>query len=82
MAAPYGRIDPRSADHWRMRAEEIRALAADFRHPEVKAIMLRIAGDYDRLAKLAAENPFDEAFASYLERTVADCEQLMEQRWQ
>jgi hypothetical protein len=38
---------------WRMRAAEIRALAEDMRETEPKAIMLRIADDYDRLAEWA-----------------------------
>ena len=38
---------------WRMRAAEIRALADDMMEAEPKAIMLRIAADYDRLAKWA-----------------------------
>ena len=38
---------------WRMRAAEIRALADDMMEAEPKAIMLRIANDYDRLAKWA-----------------------------
>jgi hypothetical protein len=38
---------------WRMRAVEIRALADDVNETEPKAIMLRIAVDYDRLAEWA-----------------------------
>ena len=44
-----------AAHNWRMRAAEICALADDFNEAEPKAIMLRIAADYDKLAEWARE---------------------------
>jgi hypothetical protein len=44
------------AHHWRMRAAETRALGDDMKETEPKAIMLRIAADYDRLAEWAEKN--------------------------
>jgi hypothetical protein len=41
---------------WRMRAKEMRRFAHNTRDAEPKAIMLRIADDYDRLANLAQEH--------------------------
>jgi hypothetical protein len=40
---------------WHMRAEEMRTLAGEMTHPETIAIMLRIANEYERLAKKAEE---------------------------
>jgi hypothetical protein len=41
---------------WRMRAEEARAHAEEFKRFEPKAIMLRIAVEYDKLAEWAEKN--------------------------
>jgi hypothetical protein len=47
--------------HWRFRAEEARTVADQTNHEEARAIMRRIANDYDRLAKLAEQQLIDQA---------------------
>jgi hypothetical protein len=44
-----------SAACWRMRAEEVRRLADDTSDAAVRAMMFRIAVEYDRCADLAEE---------------------------
>jgi len=39
-----------------MRAAEVLALADEFKEAEPKEVMIRIAADYERLAKWAEEN--------------------------
>jgi len=45
-----------NARTWRMRAAETRALASEMKEVESKAIMLRIADDYERLAEWAEKS--------------------------
>ena len=41
----------RTVTHWRLRAEAMRTLAEEANDSTVRAMMLRIAADYDRLAE-------------------------------
>jgi predicted Rossmann-fold nucleotide-binding protein len=43
--------------HWRERAEEARVHAEQITHPDSKRKMLRIAGDYEELARRAERRP-------------------------
>ena len=41
------------SDTWRVRAEECRALAQTFSHPDTRRKMLEVASDYERMAATA-----------------------------
>lgn len=51
----------RDARHWRVRADEARAVANDLTDPEAKRTMLGIAESYDALARRAALRDSDTA---------------------
>jgi hypothetical protein len=42
-------------NHWRQRAEKMRGLAAESHDPKFKRRLLKIAKDYEKLAKRADE---------------------------
>jgi hypothetical protein len=57
MPAPHFVKD---AAHWRQRATEMRALAAQANNNEAQTVMLRLAKDYDNLALKAGKRTSDE----------------------
>ena len=48
-------------EFWRSRAEEVRAVAEDLIDADAKAIMNRIADDYERLAKHAQQRRMSDS---------------------
>jgi len=46
---PVNKLD--DPEFWRFRAEEVRTIADDMKHDQPKAMLLRMAEDYDKIAK-------------------------------
>jgi hypothetical protein len=63
------------AAHWRTRAEELRTFADDASDPGARAIMLRNAADYDRLAKHSDDAA---AVGALMLRVASDYDRLIE----
>ena len=53
---PDNKLD--NPEYWRFRAEEVRTIAEDMKDGEPKTIMLRIAEDYERIAKLVEQGVY------------------------
>ena len=53
MLMPTNEVD--DPEFWRFRAEKIRSIANDMKVVEAKAIMTRIAEDYERIAELVEQ---------------------------
>ena len=43
-------------EFWRFRAEEVRTIAEEMKHAEPKAMMAKIADEYEQIAKFFEEN--------------------------
>ena len=55
LAPVFSDNGPADPDHWHGRAKEVRALAEQMSDPAARAAMLRIAGDYERIAEHAEQ---------------------------
>ena len=69
MLMPTQKVD--YPQFWRFRAEEVRSIADDMKVVEAKAIMARIAADYERIAVLV-EQRFRERIADGVEQRLRE----------
>jgi hypothetical protein len=66
----------RTIEYWYNKAEETRVIAQSMRNAENKQIMLSIANDFERLARLALEG--ESLSARIIDRETADLRKRLE----
>jgi len=54
---PASKLD--NPEFWRFRAEEVRTIVDEMKAGEPRAIMLRIAASYERIAKIIEQGTLD-----------------------
>ena len=65
----------KSASHRRVRAEDVRTIAEAGKEPAARALTLRIAADYDRLAPARIETTWRDEYASLVPDGLSAVEQ-------
>ena len=70
MLMPTQKVD--YPQFWRFRAEEVRSIADDMKVVEAKAIMTRIAADYERIADLVEKRLLRERIADFVEQRLRE----------
>ena len=74
MLMPTQEVD--DPEFWQFRAEEARSIADDMKVVEAKAIMTRIAADYERIADLVEKRLLRERIADFVEQRLREQKQL------
>ena len=78
MTEPHETNKVNNPEFWRFRAEEVRSIADDMKAIEskaIKAIMTRIAADYERIAELV-EQRLRERIADVVEQRLRERKRL------
>jgi hypothetical protein len=67
---PANEVD--DPEFWRLRAEEVRSIADDMKVIGAKALMTRIAAEYERIADLAEKRLLRERIADFFEQRLGE----------